>query len=70
MKTLTLRLSESEAAAIERLKRTTGERTASKALVVAAVAYESIHADRAELRELRRQRDVLRDSLNGYLGLR
>lgn len=69
MKTLTLRLSESEAAAVERLKRTTGERTASKALVCAAVAYDASRAERAELAELRRERDALRDTLRRYLGL-
>ena len=45
MATLTLRLSEQAARTVERLKRMTGEKTAAKALMVAARIYEARHME-------------------------
>ena len=69
MKTLTLRLTDADVRAIERLQRHTGEKTASKALLSAARLHPRLVSDRAEAAEVRRQRDELRKTLCASLGL-
>lgn len=50
----TLRLTAGEVAAVERLKRATGERTASHTLLTAAKMHPSLLRERRECAELRR----------------
>lgn len=68
-RTLTLRLTTADAAAVDRLCEVVGEKTASKALIVAAKQYPALARETRALRETERKYHVVRDSLRNALGL-
>ena len=69
-RTLTLRLTDADVRAVERLKFRTGEKTASKALMLAARMYPELLLEREADKDAARKLAVLKRSYEDALGLK